>query len=92
MKKAHARASKALLALAAAVALAACHHNDDDHNDMKPPPVAETPAPPVSAVDAFFTYVMQLVATSNETSEPGSVDGVVVTAPDNTEPQPLPAT
>jgi hypothetical protein len=82
----------ALVALAAAVALAACHHNDDDRNDTKPPPVAETPPPPVSTADAFFTYVMQLVSTSNETGEPGSVDGVVVTAPDNTEPQPLPAT
>jgi hypothetical protein len=89
MKKAHARA---LVALAVAAALAACHHNDDDdRNDMKPPPVAETP-PPVSTVDAFVTYVMQLVSTQDETSEPGSVDGVAVTAPENTEPQPLPAT
>jgi hypothetical protein len=47
--------------------------------------------PPVSTADAFFTYVMQLVSTQDETSEPGSVDGVVVTAPENTEPQPLPA-
>ena len=88
MKKAQARA---LAALAVGVALAACHHNDDDHNDTKPPPVAETPAPPVSTADAFFSYVMQLVSTQDETSEPGSVDGVTVTAPENTEPQPLPA-
>jgi hypothetical protein len=89
MKKVQARA---LAALAVAAALVACHHNDDDdRNDMKPPPVAETPAPPVSTADAFFTYVMQLVSTQDETSEPGSVDGVVATAPENTEPQPLPA-
>ena len=88
MKKAQARA---LAALAVAAALVACHHNDDDRTDTKPPPVAETPAPPVSTADAFFSYVMQLVSTQNETSEPGSVDGVVVTAPENTEPQPLPA-
>jgi hypothetical protein len=84
--------ARALAALAVAVALAACHHSDDDRNDTTtPPPVAETP-PPVSTVDAFFSYVMQLVSTQDETSEPGSVDGVVVTAPETTEPQPLPAT
>jgi hypothetical protein len=88
MKKSQARA---LAALAFALALAACHHNDDDdHNGTTPPPVAETP-PPVSTADAFFTYVMQLVSTQDETSEPGSVEGVVVTAPENIEPQPLPA-
>jgi hypothetical protein len=84
--------ARALAALAVAVALAACHHSDDDRNDTTtPPPVAETP-PPVSTADAFFSYVMQLVSTQDETSEPGSVDGVVVTAPETTEPQPLPAT
>jgi Tfp pilus assembly protein PilP len=88
MKKSQARA---LAALAVALALAACHHNDDDdRNGTTTPPVAETP-PPVSTVDAFFSYVMQLVSTQDETSEPGSVEGVAVTAPENTEPQPLPA-
>jgi ABC-type uncharacterized transport system auxiliary subunit len=75
-------------ALALAATLGACHHNDDD----KPmtPPVAETP-PPTSMTDAFFAYVSQIVATFSDTAEPASTDGVTVTAPDNTEPQPLPA-
>lgn len=73
-------------ALALAAALGACHHNDDD----KPtPPVAETPPP--TATDAFFAYVSQIVATFSDTAEPASTDGVTVTAPENTEPQPLPA-
>jgi ABC-type uncharacterized transport system auxiliary subunit len=88
MKKTQARA---LAALAVAAVLAACHHSDDDRNTTTPPPVAETPAPPVSTADAFFSYVLQLVSTSDETSEPGSVEGVAVTAPESTEPQPLPA-
>jgi hypothetical protein len=98
MKKAQAHRGRlpavatAVAALAVAATLASCGHSDDDHGgDMKPPPVTETPAPPVSTTDAFITYVMQLVSTQDETSEPGSVDGVAVTAPENTEPQPLPA-
>jgi hypothetical protein len=98
MKKAQAHGGRlpavasAVAALAVAATLASCGHNDDDDHggDMKPPPVAETPAPPVSTADAFITYVMQLVSTQDETSEPGSVDGVAATAPENTEPQPLP--
>ena len=83
--------ARALVALAFAAALAACHHSDDDRNDTTtPPPVAETP-PPVSTVDAFFSYVMQLVSTQDETSEPVRSRGWSATAPENTEPQPLPA-
>lgn len=77
-------------ALALAASLGACHHNDDDDKPMTPP-VAETPNPPPTMTDAFFAYVSQIVATFSDTAEPGSTDGVTVTAPDNTEPQPLPA-
>jgi ABC-type uncharacterized transport system auxiliary subunit len=72
-------------ALALAVLLGACHHHDDDDDNNKPNP------PPPVATDAFFTYVSQLVATSSDTAEPASLEGVTVTEPDNTEPQPLPA-
>jgi hypothetical protein len=71
-------------ALTLAAALGACHHNDHD----KPPPVADTPTP--TATDAFFTYVSQVVAGLSETEEPASVDGVALTSPDGTEPQPVP--
>jgi hypothetical protein len=76
-------AALALVALAAL--LGACHHNDDD----RPPPVAETPPPPV-ATDAFITYVSQQVATQSDSAEPLSIDGVSATAPDTTEPVPVP--
>jgi hypothetical protein len=76
-------AALALVALAAL--LGACHHNDDD----RPPPVAETPPPPV-ATDAFITYVSQQVATQSDSAEPLSIDGVGATAPDTTEPVPVP--
>jgi len=82
---------KLLLAAALVATLAACHHSDDDHDTTPGGPVAETPNPP-SMADAFFSYVAQVVATMNETDEPASTNGVTATAPDNTEPQPLPAT
>jgi hypothetical protein len=97
MKKAQANRGRlpavatAAAALAVAATLASCSHNDDDRGK---PPVAETPnppGPPVATTDAFITYVSQQVATADETSEPASVDGVAATAPENTEPQPLPA-
>jgi hypothetical protein len=76
-------------ALALALTLGACHHSDDDR--PTPGPVGETPNPPPAMTDAFFAYVSQVVATFSDTAEPASTDGVTVTAPDNTEPQPLPA-
>jgi type IV pilus biogenesis protein CpaD/CtpE len=96
MKKAQAHRGRlpavatAVAALAVAATLASCSNHDDDNGGAKPP-VAETPTPPVATTDAFITYVSQLVATQDETSEPASVDGVAATAPENTEPQPLPA-
>ena len=84
-----ARAAIAVLGLAAAVG--ACHHNDDDHdNNQTPPPVAGTPNPPPVATDAFVSYVAQVVATQDETGEPASTEGVVATAPEGTEPLPVP--
>jgi hypothetical protein len=79
------------LGLALAMSLGACHHGDDDDNKGSTPPVAETPSPPTTMTDAFFAYVSQIVATLSDTAEPASTDGVAVTAPENTEPQPLPA-
>jgi hypothetical protein len=80
-----------LAVLAMAVSLAACHHNDDDDKGggSTPPPVTTTPPP--STVDAFFSYVSQVVANLSDTAEPTSTEGVTATTPENTEPQPLPA-
>ena len=76
-------------ALAVAATLASCGSHDDDVKS----PIAETPSPPsppVAAGDAFIAYVSQQVATADETSEPASVDAIAATAPEDTEPQPLP--
>jgi hypothetical protein len=83
------RALAAMAVLGMAASLVACHHNDDDRDMGQQPPVGGTPNPPV-ATDAFVTYVAQVVATQDETSEPASIEGVAVTAPESTEPQPLP--
>jgi hypothetical protein len=78
-------------ALALAASLAACHHNDDDNHGMTPGGPGTGTTNPPAVTDAFFSYVAQVVATLNEADEPASTDGVAVTAPDNTEPQALPA-
>lgn len=83
------RAYAAIAVLALASLIAACHsHDDDDGDHGQPPPVAGTPNPP-TATDSFVTYVAQLIGTADETSEPASTDGVAVTAPEATEPQPV---
>jgi len=79
-------AATSLVVLAAL--LGACHHSNDDHQ----PPVAETPTPPPVASDAFIAYVSQQVATQSDSAEPLSTDGVSVTAPESTEPLPVPGT
>jgi hypothetical protein len=81
------RAAMAVAGLAAMVA--ACSSHDEDR-DTTVPPVAGTPTPTPVVTDAFVTYVSQVVATQDETGEPGATDGVAVTAPDETEPLPLP--
>jgi hypothetical protein len=83
-----ARAAIAVLGLASIVA--ACSDHDDDRDHSQSPPVAGTPNPPPVATDAFVAYVAQVVASQDETSEPASTDAVAATAPENTEPQPLP--
>ena len=86
------RALAAVAVLGMAATVAACSHHDEDRSGG-PSPVAGTPdsSTPAVTTDAFVTYVAQVVATQDETSEPGSVDGVAATAPDTTEPQPVPA-
>jgi len=85
------RALAAVAVLSLAASVAACHHDHDDDRaqDQPAPPVSGTPNPP-TVTDAFIAYVTQVVATQDETSEPASIDGVAATAPDATEPVPLP--
>jgi hypothetical protein len=78
----------AVMGLAAAVA--ACSDHDDDRDHHQTPPVAGTPNPPPVATDAFVSYVAQVVATQDDTGEPASTEGVAATAPEGTEPLPVP--
>lgn len=53
-----------------------------------PPPSPPAP-PPAPAIDAFFAMVLALVANSPDDAEPVNIDSIIVTAPEDTEPQPL---
>ena len=86
-RRARAAVTVAVAGLAAMVAACSSHDDDRDHT---PPPVAVTPTPTPVATDAFVSYVAQVVATQDETGEPASTDGVTLTAPEETEPLPLP--
>jgi len=68
----------------AALALAACHSSD--HHDNNAPPVTSQPNPN-GTVDTFIAAVKAVIAGTSDTTEPGSVDGVTATAPENTEPE-----
>ena len=46
----------------------------------------ETPMP---VVDAYFTAVSALLASSPDDTEPVAIDSIAATAPEDTEPQPL---
>ncbi|WP_426104246.1 hypothetical protein [Massilia sp. TSP1-1-2] len=70
-------AAAIVLALLAAVALSGCggHHSDDDGDN------------PTPARDAFFATVSAIVSASSETTEANTIDVVVTTAPEDTEPE-----
>jgi hypothetical protein len=76
------------VALIAAVGLAACGGSETHtYPDTTPAP---TPAPaPGPMIDAFFTAVMNFVAASSDATEPASIEAIVATSPENTEPEPL---
>ena len=92
-KHANARLRAAILALACAGALAACHSGNDDR--PSPPPAGgggtTTPPPPVAS-DSFFSLVLARVSSLLDNDEPVAIDAVTATAPENTEPEALPAT
>jgi hypothetical protein len=85
------RAFAAVAVLGLAAAVAACSDHDDDRgHEQTPPPVAGSPNPPPAATDAFVSYVAQVVATQDDTGEPAATEGVAATAPEGTEPLPVP--
>lgn len=73
---------KKLALIAATLLLGACgsgHHHDHD-NDGNPD------TPPVTTLDTFYSSVLAIIGHTAEDSEPGAIDGIVATAPENTEP------
>lgn len=79
------------LLVSLALLLGGCSDNDERaHAPPPPPPTGTVPPPPVA--DAFFTLVAARVAALLDNDEPVAVDAATATMPENTEPEPLPAT
>lgn len=76
-------------ALIACASLAGCGSGTETHYYPDPTP-APTPTPtPTPMIDAFFAAVSGIVSAMSETTEPVSIDALVATSPENTEPEPL---
>ena len=69
---------KQLLLVAATVLLAACGGGG---NDAPPAP------PPVTVIDAFTSFVRNLVASFSDTTEPVAIADVAVTVSETNEPE-----
>jgi hypothetical protein len=71
-------------ALALTLLLAGCGSGGGggDSGSVTTPPAP----PPVTMLDAFYSAVLAITATSPEDKEPAEIDSVAVTAPDNTDP------
>lgn len=75
------------VALLGVAGLAGCNSNNDDGDNMAAVPApAPTPAP---AIDAFYTAVAALAASSPDDTESGAIDTAAMTTPEDSEPQPL---
>jgi hypothetical protein len=72
-----------LAALALALLLSACGGSGGSGGGATPPVVVP---PPVTMADAFYSSVLSLIGASPEDKEPVAIDGVALTAPENTEP------
>lgn len=81
------RLALGIVVVAAALTLAACGGSSNNNTGGALPPSADNPNPPVMA-DSFITIVKALLTVTNETAEPGTIDGVTATAPETTEPEP----
>ncbi len=74
------------LALSLLVVGCGGHHNDTPPFDFSG---ADNKAEPVAAQDSFIDAVRGVIAATSETTEPGSIDSIMVTTPNNTAPLPL---
>lgn len=81
------RSAAAWPLLALAMLLGGCggHHHDDNNGNA--PPTQQNPPP---AVDAFIAFVQNIVGSTSDTAEPAAIDSAQVTAPETTEPAPVP--
>ena len=78
------------LLLSVALLLGACGgSNDRDPVATTPPPTSNNP-PPVST-DTFFQTVLARVASLLDNDEPIAVEAIPITAPETTEPEPVPS-
>lgn len=77
------------LLLSVALLLGACGgSNDRDPVATTPPPTSNNP-PPVST-DTFFQTVLARIASLLDNDEPIAVEAIPITAPETTEPEPVP--
>jgi hypothetical protein len=67
------------LSLIAALLLAGCGNGDGGGSSFP------LPQPPVT--DAFYATVLAQIAASPDDSEPGSIDNLTATAPEDSEPK-----
>lgn len=80
---------KKLSALCLALLLTACGGSSSNNDTAGPgipvPPVnPPTPAPVVN--DSFFSTVMELIGMAPEDADDVTVEGILLTAPDDTDP------
>lgn len=81
MKKHHALGALALTALLAGCGGGGSSHTDSGNGGVNPPPVA--------MLDAFYVAVSNVILTTSDDKEGVSIDSIMATSPDNTEPVPL---
>lgn len=83
---------KLLSALCLALLLTACSDGKNESTFGTPgtpaPPTTPTAPNPVT-LDQFFSRVLALIGVANETDDPVTLDDVLLTAPDDTDPVPL---
>jgi hypothetical protein len=74
--------------LMGALLLAACGGGSKNHDPVAvQPPPAPAPAPVQS--DPFVASLAGIVNTTSDDAEPGSVDTLAATMPEDAEPQPV---
>ena len=80
---------KKLSLICVVLLLSACGGSGSKTQDFPPPAGGGVVTPPAAMVDAFFTLVGQYLSQTGEDTDAASVEAVVLTQPEDTEPQPL---